>query len=51
MAGADVALRVAVESGMRPLSWLLSAGRYWSGGKFKRSEDFKMARSLGGLVF
>jgi hypothetical protein len=51
LAGADVALRVAVESGVRPLSWLLSAGRYWRGGKFIRSEDFKMARSLGGLVF
>jgi len=33
------------------LSWLLSAGRYWSGGKFKRSEDFEMARYLGGQVF
>ena len=51
LAGADVALRVAVESGIRPLNWLLSAGRYWSGGKFKQSEDFKMARSLGGLLF
>jgi len=51
LAGADAALRVAVESGIRPLNWLLSAGRYWSGGKFKRSEDFKMARSLGGSLF
>jgi len=51
LAGADVALRVAIESGVRPLNWLLSAGRYWSGGRFRHSEDFKMARSLGGLLF
>ena len=51
LAGADVALRVAVESGVRPLNWLLSAGRYWRGGKFIHSEDFEMARSLGGVVF
>ncbi len=50
-AGADVALKVARESGMRPLNWLLSAGRYWSGGGFRHSEDFRLARSLGGLVF
>jgi hypothetical protein len=51
LAGADVALRVAYESGIRHLNWLLSAGRYWSGRRFRCSEDFKMARSLGGLVF
>ncbi len=51
LAGADRALQVAVQSGIRPLNWLLSAGRYWSGGKFKQSEDFKMARSLSGLLF
>ncbi len=51
LAGADVALRVAAESGVRPLNWLLSAGRYWSGGRFRHSEDFKTARSLGGRVF
>jgi hypothetical protein len=51
LAGADVALRVAVESGVRPLNWLLSAGRYWRNGRFVHSEDFKMARSLGGQVF
>jgi hypothetical protein len=51
LAGADVALRVAYESGIRHLNWLLSAGRYWGGGRFRHSEDFKMARSLGGLVF
>jgi len=50
-AGADAALRVAAESGLRPLDWLLSAGRYWGGGGFRRSEDFKMARSLGGRLF
>jgi hypothetical protein len=51
LAGADVALRVAVESGVRPLNWLLSAGRYWRSGRFVHSEDFRMARSLGGQVF
>jgi hypothetical protein len=51
LAGADVALRVAYESGIRPLNWLLSAGRYWGGGRFRYSEDFKTARSMGGLVF
>jgi len=51
LAGADRALQVAVQSGIRPLNWLLSAGRYWSGGGFKHSEDFRLACSLGGLVF
>jgi hypothetical protein len=51
LAGADIALRVAVESGVRPLNWLLSAGRYWSDGGFKYSLDFEVARSLGGLLF
>jgi hypothetical protein len=51
LAGADRALQVAVQSGIRPLNWLLSAGRYWNGGRFRHSEDFKMARSLGGLLF
>jgi hypothetical protein len=51
LAGADAALRVAVESGVRPLNWLLSAGRYWGGGRFRHSKDFEMARSLGGLIF
>jgi hypothetical protein len=51
LAGADVALRVATESGIRPLNWLLSAGRYWRGGRFAHSEDFSLARSLGGQVF
>lgn len=49
-AGADVALRVAYESGIWPLNWLLSAGRYWSSG-FRRDKDFEVARSLGGLLF
>jgi len=51
LAGADVALKVAYESGIRPLNWLLSAGRYWSNGRFKWSEDFRLARLLGGQVF
>jgi hypothetical protein len=51
LAGADAALRVAAESGIRPLNWLLSAGRYWGGGRFRHSEDFRLARSLGGLLF
>jgi len=51
LAGADIALKAAKRLGVRPLNWLLSAGRYWSGGRFKRSEDFRLARSLGGLLF
>jgi hypothetical protein len=51
LAGADRALRVAAESGVRPLNWLLSAGRYWRGGRFVYSSDFKLARSFGGLLF
>jgi tRNA-guanine family transglycosylase len=51
LAGADVALRVAVESGFRPLNWLLSAGRYWNGKEFRDSPDFKLARLLNGLLF
>lgn len=50
LAGADAALRVAYESGLR-LNWLLSTGRYWGGGRFRHSDDFRLARSLGGLVF
>ncbi|MFZ8837899.1 MAG: hypothetical protein ACO2PM_03005, partial [Pyrobaculum sp.] len=51
LAGADAALRVAVESGVRPLSWLLSAGRYWSGGKFKRGAAEKAAVSASAGVW
>lgn len=46
-----MALRVAAESGVRPLNWLLSAGRYWNGGEFRYSSNFEVARSLGGLLF
>jgi len=51
LAGADTALRVAARSGAKPLNWLLSAGRYWGGGRFRFSPDFELARSLGGLLF
>jgi hypothetical protein len=51
LAGADTALRVAAKSGIRPLNWLLSAGRYWNGGEFRHSPDFELAKSLGGLLF
>jgi len=51
LAGADVALRAAKRLRVRPLNWLLSAGRYWRGGGFKESKDFRLARSLGGLLF
>jgi len=51
LAGADTALETAVASGIRPLNWLLSAGRYYEGGRFIMSDDFKLARSLGGLLF
>jgi hypothetical protein len=47
LAGADAALRVALGLGVRPLNWLLSAGRYWRGGGFVYSSDFRLARSLG----
>jgi len=50
LAGADAALRVAREVGLQ-LNWLLSAGRYWGGGKFVVHEDFKLAKELGGLLF
>jgi hypothetical protein len=51
LAGADSALKVASELGIKPLNWLLSAGRYWGNGEFKYSHDFEAARSLGGLLF
>ena len=51
LAGADTALETAVASGVRPMNWLLSAGRYYEGGRFIMSDDFKLARSLGGLLF
>ena len=51
LAGADTALETAVASGVRPMNWLLSAGRYYEGGRFIMSDDFKLARSLGGSLF
>lgn len=51
LAGADVALKVALESEIKGLNWLLSAGRYWVNDRFVYSEDFRIARSLGGLLF
>jgi hypothetical protein len=51
LAGADNALKVALNLDLRPLNWLLSAGRYWRGGGFVYSSDFRLARSLGGLLF
>jgi DNA-binding PadR family transcriptional regulator len=51
LAGADVALKAAKRLKTKPLNWLLSAGRYWSGERFKRSKDFRLARFLGGLLF
>jgi len=51
LAGADTALVTAVASGVRPMNWLLSAGRYYEGGRFIMSDDFKLARSLGGSLF
>ena len=51
LAGADSALRVASESGVR-VNWLLSAGRYWRGGGFRGYEcDLFYAKGLGGLIF
>jgi len=51
LAGKDVALEVAIGSGVRPLNWLLSAGAYYKNGKFIMSDDFKLAKELGGEVF
>jgi len=51
LAGKDTALDVAVGSGVRPLNWLLSAGAYYENGKFVMSDDFKLAKELGGEVF
>ena len=51
LAGADSALRVALGLGVRPLNWLLSAGRYWDGVRFNGGLDFIYARRLGGLLF
>jgi len=51
LAGADVALRVAAELKLK-LNWLLSAGRYWSGGKFANYQrDLEYVKRLGGLLF
>jgi hypothetical protein len=51
LAGADAALRVALGLGVRPLNWLLSAGRYWGGVRFSGGLDIIYARRLGGLLF
>jgi hypothetical protein len=51
LAGANTALRVSVESGIRPLNWLLSAGRYWRSGNFVINEDAELAKNLQGLLF
>ena len=52
LAGNDVALKVAVESGLRPLNWLLSAGRYWKGSGFRGYErDLAYVRRLHGALF
>jgi hypothetical protein len=51
LAGANTALRVAVESGVRPLNWLLSAGRYWRCDGFAIDRDVELAKSLQGLLF
>jgi len=46
-----MAIETAISTGVRPLNWLLSAGTYYRGGKFRESTDFNLARSLGGLLF
>jgi len=51
LAGSGTAIDAAVSSGIRPLNWLLSAGIYYRGGKFRESDDFSKAKSLGGLLF
>jgi len=51
LAGSGTAIDAAIGSGVRPLNWLLSAGTYYRGGKFRESTDFEKARSLGGLLF
>jgi queuine/archaeosine tRNA-ribosyltransferase len=51
LAGSGTAIDAAIGSGIKPLNWLLSAGTYYRGGKFRESTDFDLARSLGGLLF
>ncbi len=51
LAGSGTAIDAAIGSGIKPLNWLLSAGTYYRGGKFRESDDFSKARSLGGLLF
>jgi len=51
LAGSSTAIDAAISSGVRPLNWLLSAGTYYSGGKFKENPDIPKVRSLGGLLF
>ncbi len=51
LAGSGTAIDAAIGSGVRPLNWLLSAGTYYRGGKFRESDDFSKAKSLGGLLF
>jgi hypothetical protein len=51
LAGANTALRVAVDSDIRPLNWLLSAGRYWRYGGFTIDKDIELVKNLQGLLF
>jgi hypothetical protein len=51
LAGSSTAIDAAVGSGIKPLNWLLSAGTYYSGGKFKENPDIPKVKLLGGLLF
>jgi len=51
LAGSGTAIDAAIGSGIKPLNWLLSAGTYYSGGKFKENPDIPKVKSLGGLLF
>ena len=51
LAGLSAVLDVVVNSGIKPLNWLLSAGMYYSNGRFVMSDDFKLIKELGGELF
>jgi hypothetical protein len=51
LAGSGTAIDAAIGSGVKPLNWLLSAGTYYSGGKFKENPDIPKVKLLGGLLF
>ena len=51
LAGLSAVLDIVINSGVKPLNWLLSAGMYYSNGKFIMSDDFKLIKELDGELF